>query len=82
MKTVGRCPTPRKLFEKSLNKNFIKLRERDLGKLAINFNTQNAQRAFHKVFASLFSKSEWGVWGKAHRVLKVINKKTNHASRE
>ena len=66
VKTVGPAHT-RKLFEKSLNKNFDKNRENRA--IFGNHYSKNALAHFNKVFASLFSKSEWEFEGKALKVL-------------
>jgi len=68
-KTVGSAHT-RKLFEKSLNKNFTIKIAKTARFLGNNINPKCAC-AFYKVFASLFSKSEWEFEGKALKALKI-----------
>ena len=54
-KTVGRCPTPRKLFEKSLIKNF-NIKPRICAVLGFNY----------KVFGQAFFKKLVGCGAKPH----------------
>jgi len=71
---VGSAHT-RKLFEKSLNKNFEKIAKST--RFLDKYYSSKCACAFYKVFASLFSKSEWEFEGKALKVLKINFRATN-----